>query len=85
MILSLLLGVGSIGFAIWTVARGVAEHDGYSRERCRKFRREFFEACLAAEPRYRCEVQWAQLGGKVFDSDPAAPWSDQLDCSKEFQ
>ncbi len=84
MILSVVFGIGSIVFTIWTVARDVTEVHGYSHERCKKFRREFFESCLAAEPRYRCEVQWAQLGGKVFDSDPAAPWADQLDCAKEF-
>ena len=71
--------------AAFSVIRVRWEASAARGERCKKFRREFFDACLAAEPRYRCEVQWTQLGGRVFDSPPNVPWSDQLDCSKDFE
>jgi len=73
------------GKVIWSIAELSADRGASHRERCKKFRREFFESCIALEPRYRCEAQWAQLEGKVFDSSPELPWADQLDCSKDFE
>lgn len=72
-------------WAIWMISSMVVHKSTWSVDRCKKLRREFFASCMAVEPRYRCEVQWAQLSDKVFDASPEHSFSHQVDCSGNFE
>lgn len=72
-------------WAIWMIAGVVVSNSKGMVQRCRDLRQDFFASCMAAEPRYRCEVQWAQLGDKVFDATPEQSFSDQVDCTGKFE